>query len=91
MKYSSDCFTPFTTPYLHDEFCALGFAGARLATDDNALVLPQGGHTRIRRGSDGEEVRWQSSQNLPFVFPHHVHSISIAEHLVWIHRYQNRT
>lgn len=42
---------------LHYPLCSFGFASARLAGDDNTLVLLVRFHVVIRRLGDGKDVR----------------------------------
>ena len=44
---------------LQDQLCTFRLAGARLARDDDALILPVPAHVRVRVVTDREDVRGQ--------------------------------
>ncbi len=73
---------------LQDEFGALGFARARLAADDDALILLRPLHQGVAIVSDGEDVRRQLAD---FLFPVQFDLLGRVnrQDLVRIHRDEN--
>ena len=71
--------------HLHDQLGAFSFSSARLPADDDALVLPEGGHPRVRRRPDGKEMRGKRSQDLVLVLGHRFQSVDV-EHPIGVDR-----
>lgn len=68
----------------------LRFSGARLARNDNALVLTISLHIRVRIVTNCENVRRQFA-NFPLFIQFDLIGCINRQNLVWIYSYQNGT